>query len=602
MSAPSPEQAAGTQLERWGSDSDNLLQMLIGVQAALGHIPEAAIRRFEAALGVGRARIEGLIGFYAFLHHRPRGRFDIRVADNIIERMRGSRELAEALAGRLGCPPGETRVDGRLSLGYTPCIGMSDQAPALLVNGYAIPAVEHARLEQVVALVEANTPLADWPPELFEVALNIQRKDLLLEAAVEDGAALAALKASGADALMQVLEASGLRGRGGAGFGLARKWGFCRQAPAEAKRRVVVCNADEGEPGTFKDRVLMQDPQQAARMFEGMTLCAGMVGADSGFLYLRGEYRNLLEPLERELQRRRDAGLLGKNIAGIAGFDFDIAIHLGAGAYICGEESALIESLEGKRGNPRDRPPFPVTRGYLGRPTVVNNVETFIAAALVAVQGADWHRARGTEHSAGTKILSVSGDCARPGIYEYPFGVTLQQILDDCGAADTQAVQIAGAAGRTIPPDEFQRRVAFEDLGTAGSFMIFDQSRDLLEMVRNFNDFFVHESCGFCTPCRVGTTLMQKTLAKVSRGHAAPMDLDTLRRIGELMRRTSHCGLGATAPLSVLDTLDKFPALYRDRLSDRGFVPGFDLDAALSEARAASGRDDPRAHLEGDGV
>jgi len=333
-----------------------------------------------------------------------------------------------------------------------------------------------------------------------------------------------------------------------------------------------------------------------------MTLCAATIGADQGFLYLRGEYLYLLEPLEAELTRRREAGLLGKGIRGQSGLDFDIEIHLGAGAYICGEESALIESLEGKRGNPRNRPPFPVTHGYLGRPTVVNNVETFVAAALIAAHGAEWFRSRGTAQSTGTKLLSVSGDCARPGIYEYPFGVTVQQILDDCGATGTQAVQVAGAAGRTVPPAEFGRRIAFEDLATGGSFMIFDGSRDLLEMVQNFTDFFVHESCGFCTPCRVGTTLLAKTLKKVCCGHSTRADLGTLQQVGELMRRTSHCGLGATAANPVLDTLEKFPELYESHLTSTHFEPGFDLDAALEEARLATGRDDAGAHLPGGGV
>jgi [NiFe] hydrogenase diaphorase moiety large subunit len=228
---------------------------------------------------------------------------------------------------------------------------------------------------------------------------------------------------------------------------------------------------------------------------------------------------------------------------------------------------------------------------------VVNNVETFVAAAMIAAQGADWFRSRGTEQSSGTKLLSVSGDCARPGVYEYPFGVTLAEVLADCGAADTQAVQLAGAAGRTLPPTEFSRRIAFEDLATGGSLMVFDQSRDLLEVVQNFADFFVHESCGFCTPCRVGTTLLAKTLRKVTHGQSTQMDLATLRQIGELMRKTSHCGLGATAANPILDTLEKFPQVYEAHLTHTGFEPGFDLDASLEEARQATGRDDAGAHL-----
>ena len=279
------------------------------------------------------------------------------------------------------------------------------------------------------------------------------------------------------------------------------------------------------------------------------------------------------------------------------GFDFDIEIHMGAGAYICGEESALIESLEGKRGVPRIRPPFPVTHGYRGRPTVVNNVETFMAAAQIATQGADWFKAAGTEQSTGTKLLSISGDCAHPGIYEFPFGVSIQQVLEACGTTDCQAVQVAGAAGFTIPATEFNRSIAFEDVSTGGSFMVFNHERDLLDMVQNFTRFFMHESCGFCTPCRVGGSLLKDHVDKVHAGKAGQYDIGELRNIGTLIKSTSHCSLGTTAPNPVLDTLDKFPHIYERRLAQTNFEPAFDLDAALQEARDITGRDDAGAHL-----
>jgi len=393
--------------------------------------------------------------------------------------------------------------------------------------------------------------------------------------------------------VLESIDKSGLRGRGGAGFKTAAKWRLCRDAPGDA--HFVVCNADEGEPGTFKDRILLNS--YANVVFEGMTMCAGVIGANQGFLYLRGEYLYLRPALQKLLQERRSAGLLGKSILGRKGFDFDIEIHMGAGAYICGEESALIESLEGKRGIPRNRPPFPVTCGYKNQPTVVNNVETFVAAARIAVFGADWFRSAGTEQSAGTKLLSISGDCERPGIYEYPFGVSIRQILTDCGATDTQAVQVSGAAGMTLPPQEFYRKIAFEDVPTGGSFMIFNQQRDLLEMVQNFSRFFCHESCGFCTPCRIGGNLMKDLLHKVMVGHATGYDLQEMKKIGQLMQKTSHCGLGATAPNPVLDTMKKFPLVYSKRLLNRSYEPAFDLDAALEVSRRLTGRDDEAAHI-----
>jgi [NiFe] hydrogenase diaphorase moiety large subunit len=358
----------------------------------------------------------------------------------------------------------------------------------------------------------------------------------------------------------------------------------------------VVCNADEGEPGTFKDRVLLSS--YADLVFEGMTLAAFAMGAQTGFLYLRGEYRYLLPSLEATLARRRAQGLLGKGILGEAGFDFDITIHLGAGAYVCGEETALLESLEGKRGTPRIRPPFPVTSGYLGRPTAVNNVETLAKTTLIALRGGAWFAATGTTHSTGTKLLSISGDCAFPGIYEYPFGVSIERVLEDCGASDTQAVQVGGASGVTIAGYEFHRRLAFEDVPTAGAFMVFDSSRDLFEVARNFVDFFAHESCGFCTPCRVGTSLLKGYMDKLAAGYGAKLDLADIEWIDRLLKNTSHCGLGSSAPNPVIDTLLKFRPAFERRLKSLDFVPAFDLDKALSTARRMSGRDDANAHLD----
>ncbi|MEA2080915.1 MAG: NADH-ubiquinone oxidoreductase-F iron-sulfur binding region domain-containing protein, partial [Pseudomonadota bacterium] len=474
------------------------------------------------------------------------------------------------------------------------CTGMCDQGPAMLVNGWTVPRLDEARIEAIARLIETATPTDEWPAGFFAVEDNIRRRDLLLSSPGSRGSALQALVNRGSQTILDELDKSGLRGRGGAGFKTASKWRLCREA--EAQQRYVVCNADEGEPGTFKDRVLLNS--YADQVFDGMTLCAGVIGASQGYLYLRGEYRYLLDPLQTVLERRRQAGLLGHNILGQDGFDFDIDIHMGAGAYICGEESSLIESLEGKRGIPRKRPPFPVTSGFRHQPTVVNNVETFLAAAEIAVHGADWFAAVGTGQSTGTKLLSISGDCTRPGIYEYPFGVSIRQILQDCGGGDAQAVQVSGAAGSTLPQGDFDRSIGFEDIATGGSFIVFNQGRDLLDMVQNFTRFFAHESCGFCTPCRVGGALLKDLVDKVHSGRGAEYDLQQMREIGALMRDTSHCGLGSTAPNPVLETLDKFPAIYQSRLRDSRYEPAFDLDAALQEARQISARDQDAAHFE----
>ena len=454
--------------------------------------------------------------------------------------------------------------------------------------------------------------------ELFTIEDNIRRADILLghtlqpgdslRAAIERGARAepagdtdtdsrrgsTASAAPGVLTTLDEIKRSNLRGRGGAGYATGLKWEACRVAACP--RRYVVCNADEGEPGTFKDRVLLT--RHADLVFEGMTVAAYAIGASQGFLYLRGEYRYLLEPLNRVLERRRAGHLLGGEICGQAGFDFDIDIHVGAGAYVCGEESALIDSLEGKRGIPRNRPPYPVTHGYLQRPTTVNNVETFCAAALIAAHGGDWYRAIGTAKSAGTKVLSVSGDCARPGIYEYPFGTSVRQVLEDCGAEHAQAVQISGPSGVCIDASEFGRKIAFEDLPTAGAFMVFDASRDMFEVARNFAHFFAHESCGFCTPCRVGTAMLRDTMDKIRAGHGTPYDLKEIESLDRVLHMSAHCGLGHTACNPTLDTLKRFRPAYERRLKSLDFEPAFDLDGALARARLMTGRDDAGAHLE----
>ncbi len=622
MHAPSNRSADGPRrldaiLERHGRARTQLVQILREAQEPEGWIRPEAITTIARALQLPRARVEGVAGFYSFLHLAPGGRYRLRFSDNITDRMAGSERLLARLCELLWVERGRTSEDGLVSVDTTSCTGMCDQAPAMIANGWAIPKLDRSRIETIAELVRSQQPVEDWPRELFAVADNVRRKDILLASNLAAGEAVRAALARGGGArrgqapngrsLREAVEAaapgpramveeirrSNLRGRGGAGFSTALKWEACAEAPATP--RYVVCNADEGEPGTFKDRVLLAS--HADLLFDGMTVAAWAVGARHGFLYLRGEYVHLLAPLQAVLERRRREGLLGPGIGGQAGFDFDIDIHLGAGAYVCGEESALIESLEGKRGVPRNRPPYPVTRGYLKQPTVVNNVETFCAAALIAVRGGDWYRSIGTARSAGSKLLSVSGDCARPGIYEYPFGVSVRQVLADCGAEFTQAVQASGASGTCIDEAEFDRRIAFEDLATAGALMVFDESRDMFEVARSFVQFFAHESCGFCTPCRVGTTLLRKLMDKLAAGLGSPDDLAQIVDLNHLLQAASHCGLGHTACNPVLDTMKRFRPAYERRLVTLEFAPAFDLDGALARARAMTGRDDPGAHF-----
>jgi [NiFe] hydrogenase diaphorase moiety large subunit len=588
-------EAIRSVLLRHGHDGTRLMQILREVQDELGWLAPATLTAIARGIGWPRAQVESTASFYSFFHTVPRGRYRVLWSNNIIERLQASRDLMIAMCRGLWVERGRTSEDGLVSVDTTSCIGMGDQGPAVLVNYRPVTHMDMDRVEAMVALIRDEVPLADWPADWFHVADNIRRRDLLLNNDMLPGAAIAATLARGSEATLAEIGASKLRGRGGAGYAVAAKWQACRDAPtAPGDSRYIVCNADEGEPGTFKDRVLLNS--YADLVFEGMTVAALTVGASMGYVYLRGEYRYLLEPLKSALARRHAAGLLGANILG-SGMSFDIEIHLGAGAYICGEESALIESLEGKRGIPRSRPPFPVTHGFLGRPTVVNNVETLATAALIGLRGGDRFARIGTAQSTGTKLLSISGDCARPGIYEVPFGVSVREVLEDCGAAETQAVQVSGPSGTCIGAAEFERRLAFEDLPTAGAFMVFDHRRDLFEVARNFNHFFAHESCGFCTPCRVGTTLLRQRMDKIARGHGTRYDIDEIEQLIEVMNATAHCGLGRTAGNPLTDSLRKFGPAWERRLESLDFIPAIDLDAALAPARQMTRRDDPAAHL-----
>jgi [NiFe] hydrogenase diaphorase moiety large subunit len=553
-------------------DNGQLLQFLIAIQEHYNFLPEEALERLSEGLNRSLAEIDSIISFYSFLQREP-ARYRFQFSDNITDRMLGSQQLAAQLQSGLSQHT-DVKID------TTSCTGLCDQGPALLVNGRAIARLNEQRIARLVELVEAELPVNEWPAELFEISDHIQRRDAQMGFDPGHGDALGVALESGPEWLLHEIESSGLRGRGGAGFPSARKWRLCRGI--EASDHVVVCNADEGEPGTFKDRVLLRS--DAHSVIEGMTLCAFTIGASHGYIYLRGEYRFLLPHLNQVLNERRAQGLLGNTILGREGFDFDITIHLGAGAYICGEESALIESLEGKRGIPRVRPPFPVQSGYMGLPTVVNNVETFWSATRIAVKGADWFRQFGTTESAGTRLLSISGDCARPGIYEYPFGTRIDRILQDCGGQDAQAVQIAGAAGNLVPASEFSRCLSFEDLPTGGSFMVLGPHRDLLEVLDNFAAFFRHESCGFCTPCRNGTAIVADIVQRFRAGDGCQHDLSTIEGVLHLMQKSSFCGLGCSAPTAFLDAMQKLPALFSDRMASTDDNPRFDLEANLTDS------------------
>lgn len=571
---------AAQQLARYNNDPGLALQVLRGIQLQDNWISPDSLLEVSKGLGIRRARLSALIEFYSFLHAEPRGKFDLYLSDSITDQMLGSRDTAETLQRELELSAEGQSADGSVSLSMTSCTGLCEQGPALLVNGHAIQGVDRRRASEVAGLIRDGVPVDEWPADWKQIDDRILKTGPLLESDLTRGAAIERAMRLGSHLALAELEVAGLRGCGGAGFPTFRKWSLCHDADSD--QRYVVCNADEGEPGTFKDRALLQ--LHAEALLEGMTACAVTIGATKGYIYLRHEYEFLRDRLQQHIDARRRDGLLGRNLLGHHGTHFDIEIYMGAGSYVCGEETALLESLEAKRGIPRIRPPFPVTRGLWGKPTVVNNVETLCYAAGILERGASFTAHNGDE--PGWKLLSISGDCARPGIYEFPLGMAIADTLEACGATDVQAIQVGGPGGELISAAEFDRRLSFDDLNSGGSFIIFDASRDMLDVACNFTHFFAHESCGFCTPCRVGTKLMVQMADKVADGHGAHLDIEQIRRLNRVMTQASHCGLGQQAAVPILSTFQKFAESFHRRMDDVEYKPAFDVDAAIERSRA----------------
>ncbi len=582
-----------------GNDKARMMDIIREIQHTYGCVSDEAIDLISKQINVPRVEVESTVSFYAFLSKDPKGKIVIRLCNDIIDKMNGYDRVARAFQEELGIDFGETTPDGKISLEHTPCIGMCDQVPSALVNNEVVTNLSTDMVREVVKILKETGDEKKLVRRFGDgnnahdlvrsmVQNNIRRKGEVIFA---DYTANAGLKKALAMSQVEVLnevKTSGLRGRGGAGFPAGIKWEFTRGA--EGAEKYVICNADEGEPGTFKDRVLLTELPE--RIFEGMTIAGYAIGARHGILYLRGEYAYLFEFLNHLLDERRKAGLLGKNVMGKSGFDFDIRIQMGAGAYVCGEETALISSCEGFRGDPKNRPPFPAQRGYLGCPTTVNNVETFVAVTRVMDKGAGWFSELGSKGSTGTKLLSISGDCQRPGVYEFPFGISMKDLLKEVGAEDTTAVQVGGPSGQMISKADFNRTICYDDLSTGGSIMIFNSSRNILDVVHSFMEFFVEESCGYCTPCRSGNVLLKHYLEKVMNGKAEPADLELMKTLGHTVKTASRCGLGQTSPNPILSTLEKFPEVYEKLVheSKEGLQASFDINAALRDAETVQGR------------
>ncbi|MFQ5418992.1 MAG: NAD(P)H-dependent oxidoreductase subunit E [Anaerolineae bacterium] len=538
---------------------EEIIPILHDVQERGGHLSRAALLETARHTRMPEASAYGVATFYdAF--RAGAGAPPVLVCQGPVCRHRGAEQAMAALDER--------------GAAYTPapCLGLCEHAPAALHGDRPVGELTpdkvddflHGRLPQPTALVYGR-------PRLATARIGQVDPASLSDYEAQGGfQALRRALAGPPEAVIEAVEASGIVGRGGAMFPTGRKWRFTRGAPGSVKHLVV--NADESEPGTFKDRIFLEEDPFA--VIEAAALAGYAIGAANGWIFIRGEYPRGYARLQTAIQQARAAGYLGQNILG-TGFQFDIELRRGAGAYICGEETALFEAIEGKRGYPRTKPPFPTTHGLFGQPTAINNVETLIAAMTAFGMGIDEWRKLGTAQSPGTKLFCLSGDVARPGVYELPFGVTVRELIELGGGSDgrsLQAVLMGGAAGKFIGPGLLDMPLTYEDaranhipLGS-GVVMVFDEKADLRRVLYDIAHFFDHESCGQCFPCRMGTRQQADMWRRIAfDGHVRPTDKQLLFDIGAMMTKTSLCGLGQTAASAVMSAIDLWPDLVDGR-------------------------------------
>ncbi|MEO7097694.1 MAG: NAD(P)H-dependent oxidoreductase subunit E [Polyangiales bacterium] len=555
-----------------------LLPALHAVQSRVGFISAGALGYVSRRLSVPPAEAYGVASFYALFALTPRPKVVAHVCDDLACRLRGSERLCDELRTTLG-PEGA--VEAPSTWMKSPCLGLCEQAPAAMITA-AGPAPRErsfgaATAPHVMGALAAPGGHADprLPlPQAGDPSLRLLRRIGVVDPTSLDSyrahggytALRKAIALGSAGVLREVTDAK-LVGRGGAAFPTGRKWEAVARNPT--RPHYLVCNADESEPGTFKDRVLMEDDPFA--LLESMTIAGLATGSEKGFVYLRAEYPLAHERLQRAIDQARTHGLLGDDVLG-QGLRFDVEIRRGAGAYICGEETALFNSLEGFRGEPRNKPPFPVDVGLFGKPTVVNNVETLVNVLDIVNEGADGYLALGTEGSPGTRLFCVSGHVVRPGLYELPFGATLQSLLTLAGGVPggrkVQTVLLGGAAGTFLGTDELETPLTFEDTrrigATLGSgvVMVLDDTVPMVPFLARIAEFFRDESCGQCVPCRVGTVRVEELIARIARGkvHGSPQqERVLLSELGMAMRDASICGLGQTATSAIESAVRKLP-------------------------------------------
>jgi NADH-quinone oxidoreductase subunit F len=546
-----------------------LLPALNAVQARLGWISPGALDYVCRRLSVPPAEAYGVATFYALLSTERRPRRVAHVCDDIACQLAGAESLCRDLEKALG-PEGKSWF-------RSPCLGQCERAPAALLQlageeNWTLTSASAASVAEALAGKRSESPLPSAAPQTRSAGADglriLRRIGRASPSSLDDYRARGGYQALrrafelGAEGVLREVKESGIRGRGGAAFPMGVKWEAVAKAPV--RPHYVVCNADESEPGTFKDRVLMEEDPFA--VIEATTLAGYATGSAKGYVYVRGEYPLAIRRLLQAIETAANRGYLGRGIMG-EGFDFHIEVRQGAGAYICGEETALFNSIEGFRGEPRSKPPFPTEVGLFRKPTVVNNVETLVNALDIVLEGGPAFASIGTKESAGPKLFCVSGHVGRPGVYEVPFGATLREVLDLAGGVPggrkIQTILLGGAAGSFVGPEEIETPLTFEGTrgigATLGSgvIMVFDETSDMREIAARIARFFRDESCGQCVPCRVGTVRQEEALSRIARNGDRARETVLLDELAQVMRDASICGLGQTAANAIASALSK---------------------------------------------
>jgi NADH-quinone oxidoreductase subunit F len=582
--AEGPDASAAAILARWAPEGRaGLLPALIEMQEQSGGwLPREVLVLVAQALNVPLSEVYGVATYYKMLYTKPVGKKIIRVCDDVRCYLAGSRDLLHRVKNILWLHDGETSADGEYTLETVPCVGHCDVACAVQVNEATYEHVTPENIMNMIAQPEAEPVGIAQGPRLLK---NIQNPNLTtLDGYLEEGG-FRALRRGLSDmspgSIIAEVKASGLVGRGGAAFPTGLKWELTAKSISEANAQsildasatrprerspgYVVCNADESETGTFKDRILLE--RNPFLVLEGILLAARAVGATYGYIYIRGEYPLAYRRFRSAIEQARANNYLGANILG-SPFSFELEIRRGAGAYECGEETALFESIEGKRGEPRTKPPFPVQVGLFNRPTVINNVETLANIPFIVTQGADEYRKLGTDRSPGTRLVCLSGSVERGGVYEIPMGVTLRQLIVEYGQGlhpgrQLQTVLVGGAAGTFLTPDEIDVPLAFESLTAinatfgSGAVVVIDDTANMMQVLKRIAHFFRHESCGKCFPCQIGTQRQFEILERYTDLNARPGDRQLLFDTGIVMRDASLCGLGQFAATAIMSAFDK---------------------------------------------